>query len=233
MNENVTFSNLEKEKTAFSFMYEHPAFVGTLALICINLIGLVSSVTVFTYFGLNYFDFAEIDDFLISAFKRISALVISMLMVLIAAAIFLYKVRKSTLRPRYLFVLLLWSTMVACVPAYLTSVYAIENVWLGDASVYDVRFVQERNVPPEQQTQKPEVIRGSVIGRPSDFMIFYVLHDCSVRLIPKTSVRSMTFVDNKKNYFRINLFPTKRPEQCQTALWQPTEKPRSPTPASG
>jgi len=55
---------------AISFFREHPAIVGTLLYLQVNAVGVIFSWVLFRNFGINVFDFAEANDFLLAAFRE-------------------------------------------------------------------------------------------------------------------------------------------------------------------
>ena len=55
---------------AISFFREHPAIAGTLLYLQVNAVGVIYSWALFRNFGINVFDFAEANDFLLAAFRE-------------------------------------------------------------------------------------------------------------------------------------------------------------------
>jgi hypothetical protein len=53
---------------------QSPVVVITIAAIWINTIGISYNYAIFAYCGLNYADFADVDDFLVAGFKNILVL---------------------------------------------------------------------------------------------------------------------------------------------------------------
>lgn len=53
-----------------SFLRDHPAIVGTLLYAQVSAVGLVYTWRLYRQFGVNVFDFAEANDFLLAAFKE-------------------------------------------------------------------------------------------------------------------------------------------------------------------
>lgn len=52
------------------FFRSHPALVGTLLYLQISTIGFIHNAVLFSKFGINVFEFAELNDFLLAAFKQ-------------------------------------------------------------------------------------------------------------------------------------------------------------------
>ena len=59
-----------------AFLRAHPAFAGTALYLYVSAVGSVYQWVYFSAFGINIFDFAEANDFLLAAFRRPAALVL-------------------------------------------------------------------------------------------------------------------------------------------------------------
>jgi len=60
----------EQLRPIASFFREHPAIVGTLLYLQVTTVGVIYSWALFRRFGINVFDYAEANDFLLAAFKE-------------------------------------------------------------------------------------------------------------------------------------------------------------------
>lgn len=60
------------------FFREHPAMLGSLLYLLVTCMGMVYSFVLYKSFGINIFDFAEINDLLLAAFKDLAAFIMSM-----------------------------------------------------------------------------------------------------------------------------------------------------------
>lgn len=60
---------VEQLRQVGSFFWEHPAIVGSLLYIQVTTVGVVYSWALFRRFDINVFDYAEVNDFLLAAFK--------------------------------------------------------------------------------------------------------------------------------------------------------------------
>lgn len=75
-------------------LQEHPAIIGTLLYLQISSVGLIYDWSYYRHFGVNVFDFAEANDFLLAAFKEPFALSMSGLTVVLLLLTFvLYRTR--------------------------------------------------------------------------------------------------------------------------------------------
>jgi hypothetical protein len=68
-SESSSRSLLEQLRPIGSFFREHPAIAGTLLYLQVTTVGVVYSWQLFRRFGINVFDYAEANDFLLAAFK--------------------------------------------------------------------------------------------------------------------------------------------------------------------
>lgn len=59
------------------FFREHPAMLGSLLYLLITSMGMIYSFALYNSFGINVFDFAEINDLLLAAFKDLAAFLMS------------------------------------------------------------------------------------------------------------------------------------------------------------
>lgn len=206
---------MDEEPFFISWLKNHPGFVITLAFIALNLVGLWFSFSAFEHFGLNYFDFADTADILLQSFRRMAMTLI----VLGMTAIVLYILFHLKLQRRgipLILVSLAIALLVIFLPLVAFNNYTVNNILLGRASIYDITLIREKDVAP---TPNPEISRASIIGRAGDVIVFYILYDCSVQIVPKSTIRYMTFVRNKSRLEEpYLLLPPQLPSRCETSV---------------
>ncbi len=193
-------------KAIAAFLGRHPVVALTVLYIWASTIGLIYHWRLFGHFGINLFDFAEANDFLLAAFKNpygflsVAISVLIGILIAILAALLPYlaaflpnlspKVRRSLrheLSPKDAWSISLFSVVVLFtfyVP-WKTAAITAKSIRSADGDAFEIRL-QRRPAENEQ------VLRGQIlIGSTGKFMFFYKSQTSEVTAIPVSNVASL------------------------------------------
>jgi hypothetical protein len=170
---------LESEEKSFSpFSWKHITTTLGIMYLFITVIGMINSYIIFNCFKINYFDYAEINDFLIGALKRPQA-VIAWILVLLSVYYLLflifYVIRKICKlnyssgrryartynnlckhRESYITSFLVVGMLAAILVSLNFTSYTVNNIITGNSAIYEVHLIREKSDFLTQKTI-PEV----------------------------------------------------------------------------
>lgn len=129
----------EPEKTFVNFLWKHPAIVGSAIYIFISTMGLIHQYALFSQFGINIFDFAEANDFLLAAFRDKVAFIFSVFIIFAIVIFFInVEIRKQDLENS--------SKKLTISRLYLKSLYALFILMIPFILIAGIYFQYLRGV---------------------------------------------------------------------------------------
>jgi hypothetical protein len=191
-----------------AFFREHPAIVGTLLYLQATEFGIAYSWGLYRRFGINVFDYAELNDFLLAAFKGLSVFVIAFMYALLFPVVYLYIVRATMERmssrytsaspasragmklplralswPLVLVLYVILALLLTFATGWFFSTYAAQDLVKAEAQMVSVRY-QATSKAAEQTTET----NLKVIGNTQQFTFFYDTADQSTLVVPHAQI---------------------------------------------
>ena len=179
-----------------SFLKEHPAIIGTLIYIQVSTVGIVYIWTLLSSFGVNVFDYAEANDFLLAAFKQPLAYITGILtcIIMLADVMLLRYVRrkrgKIVLIPRKLLAIgLVTALCYTFLPAVYFGRLDARKIKQGTSGLISLKL---KGKPEEVDSLLPKD-KLSLIGTTDKFLFFYS-NDCNkCVIVPVSNIGSLSF----------------------------------------
>lgn len=164
-------------ESTFAFFREHPAVLVSLAYAQITSIGIIYSWTLYESFGVNIFDFAEANDFLLASLKEPFALVMSVItVILLGVQMWYFTVRRrkrgalsSGTAMTYLWVFVITALVYTLFPSHFFAKKSAGLIQENKAGHVTVRYKIESQ-SPEATAQEANL---SLIGTSEKFAFFY------------------------------------------------------------
>lgn len=97
----VTNRDRELLRSFGRFSETHPAMLLTLCYLVVSLIGIAFSWSFFARFGVDFFEYAEIGDFLLAAFREPVTFILALGAVLVGLAVFLFQLAVQAFYARF------------------------------------------------------------------------------------------------------------------------------------
>lgn len=193
---SVTDDNKDALHPITSFLKEHPAIIGTLIYLQVSAVGIIYIWTLLSSFGVNVFDYAEANDFLLAAFKQPLAYFMGMLTVLslLVQVILLRYRRRKMGRPvrtpfRILMVFIITAIVYTFIPAFIFGRADAQAIIEGNSGFISLQLKARQDEVTELISEN----KLSIIGTTDKFVFFYD-HDCEKCIvIPTSNIGSLSF----------------------------------------
>ncbi len=181
-------------RAAGQFVREHPAVAGTVLYFWVAAMGVIYSWTMFREFGINIFDFAEPNDFILAAFKEpftMAIAIVTVAFILIYYAFALRRIARAPIeRHKGSRAAMLVMIAVACIAYTLVPAF-----WIGRRDAYRLKtaktslHVVHAKGLRGASSDSVQAILATLVGTTSKFMIFYDYQAHEAFALPTTSVQ--------------------------------------------
>jgi hypothetical protein len=183
------------------FFINNPTFVLTMLYLYATAVGLVSSATLFQAFGINFFEFAEIGDFLLTAFRTTPTAFLDLVLT-VFVTLGIYAALDVGMRgriPSYYF----WYALIAmfCVlvvqlgvtmfVSYRQAYWKAEGIKQGETPTVDVRY---RSFSGSAGQITETDLR--LIGTTQKVVCFYDVNGKRAIVIPQSQIVSVDIPEN-------------------------------------
>jgi hypothetical protein len=179
------------------FFLANSTVVLSVLYVYVTAVGMLHSATLYRNFGITIFDFSEIGDFLLAAFKKPLALLLGVLQAFLYGAIALSTLRyiKVYEAPNAIEKYKRWTTVAlsatlivlgSVLPPYVTATFMASSIKHREHPTVDVRYRSFSG--SAGQVTEPDL---KLIGATQKAVFFYDVSDKRTLVIPQTQIVSM------------------------------------------